>query len=39
MEEYRSLLVGGIEALAFMRALDRLRPRKKDDVDGEYHLE
>ena len=38
MDEYRQLLAGGIKELAFLRALDRLRPRKKEgEGDGEYH--
>jgi len=36
MGRYRNLLIGGIKELASMRALDRLRPRKEDDDDGEY---
>jgi len=36
MDQYRNLLFSGIKELAFMRALDRLRPGMADNDDGEY---
>jgi hypothetical protein len=36
MEQYRGHIISGARDLAYLRALDVLRPRNPDDYDGEY---
>jgi hypothetical protein len=36
MNSYRRFLSTGIRDLAYLRALDQIRPREKNGGDGEY---
>ena len=36
MNSYRRFLSTGIRDLAYLRALDQIRPREKNSGDGEY---